>query len=150
MAHLLDPEIIGKLKEFQKGELDLQSFQKWISVHSDQLRLFLAPDVLLCLKRGDKQKAMKAVVMVLPACSACAHIGDIGVFSSRQEHSACIARVKESVLRGVLKGIPRPKWFHASGHNLGADGYFECENCSAIWTLVEPEREDNGLWERLG
>jgi hypothetical protein len=150
MAHSLDPRIIEKLRDFQKGQVDLQSFQQWISVHSDQLRLGLAPGVLLNLKRGDKQKAMKAAAMALPACSDCGHLCDSGVFSSRQEHSACAAQVKESVRKGTLKGIPRPNWFRASPHNLGADGYFECGNCSAIWTLVEPEREDNGLWERIG
>lgn len=149
MAQISDSEFIDKLREFQRGSVDLLSFQQWIELHYDQLTPLVAPGALLKLRRGDKQKALKAVGQLLPSCPDCAQLCEGRVFSSREEHGVCAARVEDSLRAGTLKRIQRPDWFHPSELHFGADGYFECTMCGTIWTLVEPEREDNGLWERL-
>lgn len=86
---------------------------------------------------------------LLPSCSNCRDICKEGIFLTRQEHAACVSNVSQAVSNGTLKPIPRPEWFRPSDKHFGADGYFKCNTCDAVWTLVTPEREDNGLWERI-
>ena len=65
------------------------------------------------------------------------------------EQLAYSSRVDVALSSGELVRIKRPQWLQHGGTQLGADAYFECKFCGAIWTLVEPERQDNGMWQRI-
>jgi hypothetical protein len=93
--------------------------------------------------------AAPSLFLLLPACIECQNLCQEGTFWSRHEQGKCPAQIVNSVQKGYLRKISRPEWVHSGGTHFGADAYFECTICSAIWTMVEPEREDNGLWERL-
>lgn len=144
-----DETFVANLRKFRRGDIDLPSFQDWIARQSTNLSLMVPTGVLLKLRRGDKEKAMRAVARLLPACAYCGQMPAVGVFTSREQHSTYASWVTQAVRNGTFKPIPRPDWLHSTQQHFGADGYFQCTNCGSLWTLVEPEREDNGLWERL-
>lgn len=142
-------KFIAELKRFQNRTIDLASFQKWISDNFDDLEGLSSPGLLMRLKRGGEQQAMRAVVSILPSCSACSDICKVGAFIIRQEHSTCLSQIAQAVQKGTLVQIARPDWFKTDDKHFGPDGYYKCNICDAVWTLVLPEREDNGLWERI-
>jgi hypothetical protein len=149
MKNISDPELIVELKNFQSGITDLINFQIWIGTKYDHLRSLIPPGILLKLRRGTEEQVMKAIASLLPPCAVCGEICSEGNFLTRQNYLECMPRIEQSIRNGLLVQIPRPRWFHAGDKHFGADGYFKCTACNAIWTFVMPEREDNGLWERL-
>lgn len=149
MEKTLDPQILEKMMRFRNGELELTAFQNFITMNIAQLKPVVPPGVMLKLRRGDKQTVIKAVAIVFPNCSLCEALCDVGHFTSRQAQSSCEARVYDSFQRGDIQRVSRPEWFNPTQAHFGADGYFSCTRCGSIWNMVEPEREDNGLWGRI-
>ena len=94
---------------------------------------------------GDAQ-TMKSVVALSLSCSNCRDICERGAFSTRQEFTACASRVAHAAQNGTLISVPRPDWFRPDNKHFAPDGYYRCNSCDTVWTLVLPGREDNGLW----
>lgn len=149
MKNDINSRFIVEMKRLQSGAADLSAFQTWISNNYQDLRELTSPGLLIKLKRGGEQQTMKAVMALLPSCSNCRGICEGGNFLTRQEHTACASRVAQAAQNGTLKQVPRPDWFQPDDKHFGPDGYYKCNICDAVWTLVLPEREDNGLWERI-
>lgn len=145
----MNSRFIVELKKFQSRATDLSTFQKWISDNYQGLGAFASPGLLIKLKRGGERKVMEAVMALLPSCSNCRDICEGGPFLTRKEYADCASCVAQATQNGMLTKVGRPAWFQPDGEHFGADGYYKCNICSAVWTLVLPEREDNGLWERI-
>lgn len=149
MQAIMDQTTQQKLLDFRGGLVDLGSLHKWADENQEKLRTHMSPGLLLKLRKGNATQVMGIVASIVPACQVCSGINPVGVFSSRQDHARCAQHVDAAMTSGALKRIRIPSWFQAAHSQLGADAYFECTCCGSIWTLVEPERQDHGLWERL-
>jgi hypothetical protein len=149
MNENIDSALIAELKRLRSGAIDLPSFQRWLSEDQQKLGQSVSSGILLKLKRGDERQAMKAAETLLPTCVKCRDICKHGGFLTRQEYALCASQVARAVENSTLTAIARPRWFYSDDKHYGADGYFKCNTCDAFWTLVAPEREDNGLWERI-
>lgn len=145
----ITPNAIDRFLEFRSNPIDLNSFHNWIKASHAELLTHLSPGILLKLTRGDTAKVLITISKILPACSNCADICKEGAFANRSEHVSCASRVDLAILDGYLERIKKPSWVGQDNFQLGADAYYKCSSCGSIWTLVEPERQDNGLWERL-
>lgn len=116
---------------------------------ADALDKQLSPGVRLKLRRGSLQDLMAIATKILPGCAHCSSLYPETTFSSRAEQARCAQVVDAALSRGILKRIARPAWMVPDTTQLGADAYFICATCGAIWTLVEPEQHCHGLWFRM-
>jgi hypothetical protein len=142
-------QLAERLRALRAEPRELASFQVWVKANRSVLSTEMSPGNLLKLSHGNMAKVMEALVNLLPDCTRCGRICQPGPFASRIEHAECASLVDSAVNDEVLLRVKRPGWVLLDQRQLGADAYFECRNCGALWTLVEPERQDNGLWERL-
>lgn len=149
MKTLLDNDIYEKFVNFRRGMINLGVFQRWVEENRERLAEQIAAGILLKLRRGDLQKAMASLATLIPTCVKCRSICQAGPFMTRQDHAKCALNVDIVVKNGHLSQIPRPNWTPIDNSQLGADAYFICTGCGSVWTLVEPERQDNGTWQRL-
>lgn len=138
-----------KLREIREDPNKFGPFQVWMQSNEDALAGLISQGDLLRLKRGDLPRVMNALTRLLPSCSACGKLWPRGAFSSRADHQACAQRVDMALADGVLRRTDRPAWVLSDVSQFGSDAYYGCVNCGAHWILVEPEREDNGLWDRI-
>lgn len=145
----LSNDFEAALREVRSNPGMKDEFQKWVRAHNESLSNHLSQGVYLRLARGDIEKVMSSVAALLPGCSHCERICSQGAFDSRSEQHECERRVDAALQGGDLRRVKRPVWFNPHHSQLGSDGYFECVTCGSVWTLVEPERQDNGLWERI-
>lgn len=120
-----------------------------VEKNHDRLAMHISAGNFLKLRRGDTQKVMASIAVVLPACVKCGNICPAGPFITRQDHATCATNVDAAVKNGDLCRIPQPNWASIDNSQLGADAYFRCTGCGSVWTLVEPERQENGTSERL-
>ena len=140
-AHLLD---------FRKDPVSLHGLKAWLDQNQSEPDGILSPGILLKLRSTNIQKIMSAIAVLLPACTPhCDQVGVPTVFASRQEHSSYAKTVDGAISNGILKRVKSPNWLLPDNSQMGADAYFECGVGGAIWSLVEPERQDNGKWERI-
>lgn len=149
MKLLLDSDLHEEFAKFRQGNIDHGIFQQWVENNYDRLARHISVGNLLKLRRGDIRKAMASIATLLPSCGKCGNIYQAGPFTTRQDHATCASKVDLAMKNGELIRIPQPIWSPIDNSQLGADAYFECTGCGSIWTLVEPERQDNGTWERL-
>lgn len=149
MKSLLDIDLHEEFVNFRQGVIDLGIFQQWVEKNHDRLATHISAGTLLKLRRGDIRKVMASIAMLLPSCVKCGNICQAGPFTTRQDHATCASNVDVAMKNGVLSRIPQPNWSPIDSSQLGADAYFKCTSCGSVWTLVEPERQDNGTWERL-
>lgn len=149
MNNNLKFELVSELKSFRSGAIDASSFREWIVVNYKDLEPLISPGLLIKLKRGSEPQMRATVASLLPSCPNCRDICEEGSFLTREEYVTCTSKVTEAVRTGSLAPVGRPSWFNPEDKHFGADGYYKCNICEAMWTLVNPEREDNGLWERV-
>jgi hypothetical protein len=149
MKSLLDSDFQEEFVKFRQGAISLGVFQQWVERNYERLATQVSAGILLKLRRGNAQKVMASIAVLVPDCAKCGHICPRGPFTTRQEHAGCASKVEIAVKNGDLSRIPPPNWRPIDNSQLGADAYFECTACGSVWTLVEPERQDNGMWDRL-
>ena len=140
LCHLLD---------FRKAPVSLHGLKAWLDQNQSELAEILSPGILLKLRSNKIHKIMSAIAVLLPACTHCNQVGAPTIFASRQEHSSYAYRVDDAISNAILTRVKPPYWLLPDNSQMGADAYFECTVCGAIWSLVEPERQDNGKWERI-
>jgi hypothetical protein len=146
---MIDSKFIVELKRFRRREIDIFSFRKWMIDNYKNLQPVTPSGLLIKLKRGTELQAMTAIASILSSCQNCRDFCQKGIFLTRTEYAACASKVLEATKTGVLKQVARPAWFYSDDKHFGADAYYTCEICDSLWTLVTPEREDNGLWARI-
>jgi hypothetical protein len=149
MNALLDNDIHEELVNFRQGAINLGVFQHWVEKNHDRLAAQIPAGILLKLRRGDVRKIMASIAKLIPTCARCGQICQVGPFTTRQAHAKCASNVDAAVKNAVLSRIAQPNWVPIGNSQFGAAGYFKCTGCGSVWTLVEPERQDNGTWERL-
>lgn len=145
----ISKDLIDRLRAFRNAPLKQKDLRVWVRQERAQLDQQFAPGLVLKLCSRDLQSIMSSIAILVPACSKCAKTGEQKIFGSRIEQLAYSNRVDLALESGELVRIKRPQWFQHCSTQLGADAYFECKFCGAIWTLVEPERQDNGMWQRI-
>lgn len=145
----LEKDIADRLRAFRKEPINQDAFRDWVRKNHSRLAPQCAPGLILKLRSRDVQTIMSSIANLIPACSQCVQVGEQKIFESRAEQLSYARRVDATLNGGPLKRIKRPNWFQHDGAQLGPDGYFECTSCGAFWTLVEPERQYNGLWQRI-
>lgn len=138
-----------KIYELRASNIAVDDFHQWVIDSSETLSKGVPKGILLKLKRGDMSQILDASKTVIPACLSCSSLFKEGEFSDRAEHLSCANIVAQAITTGLLNRVARPIWFKPNSNQLGADAYFECSSCCALWTLVEPERQYCGLWERV-
>jgi hypothetical protein len=149
MKSLLDSDLHDEFVNFRQGVIGLDIFQQWVEKNHDRLATHISAGNLLKLRRGDIHKVMASIAKVLPSCIKCGNICQAGPFTTRHDHATCASNVEMALKNGEISRIPLPSWAPIDNSQLGADAYFKCMGCGSVWTLVEPERQDNGTWERL-
>jgi hypothetical protein len=142
-------KFLCQLLAFRRNPVSPRGLIAWLDRNQSELAGILSPGILLKLRSNNIQKIMSAIAVLLPACTHCDQVGAPTIFASRQEHSSYAKRVDGAISNGILKRVKSPNWLLPDNSQMGADAYFECAVCGAIWSLVEPERQDNGKWERI-
>lgn len=145
----IEIELIEKLRRFRDDPTELGSLQYWLKININEIERLISPGVALKLCSRDIQKVMSAIVSIVPPCSICGSIARPRAFTLRQEHRFVALHVEQAILGGFLSRIKSPAWLNNDDLEHAADAYFNCGSCGAIWTLVEPEREYTGQWQRL-
>jgi hypothetical protein len=138
-----------KLIALREGGLSVSSFHDWLNNSDNQSIHLIAKGMLLKLKRGDMNKIMSVAAVIVPCCEKCNVIYRLGEFKSRKEYSICESSVEKALSSHILSPSIKPIWYEPSKGQLGADSYYKCTKCGAVWNLVLPERHCNGLWDRV-
>lgn len=143
-------DFLKKILEFRLENIDLHFFQEWANLNSKILSDMKISDGLsLRLRRGDKQTVMKSIASILPPCKQCNALPPSIFFYNRQDQENVFLKINSFLKNGILNNISKPDWYHPDSKPFGADTYYICATCNSMWTLVQPEHEDNGCWQRI-
>lgn len=142
-------QLLIELKRLRDEARNLEKFRSWVFANTESLNLTIPPGYLLKLKRGEMQHVMRVSAALIPSCIDCRDLCEGGVLLTRQQSALCTSTVSKAMQLGFITPSHRPPWFAPRDIHFGADAYFKCRTCGALYTLVAPEGEDNGLWERF-
>jgi hypothetical protein len=145
----MDKDISGMLTAYREGSIDLAKFKMWIEAENPRIAAQSPRGQLLKLRHGNDYARMVAIARLLPSCEKCAMIGAPRQFASRQEYEVHSKRRDVLVASGTLRTITPPSWTCDSPPTAEAVMYYTCSTCGSIWVFGEPERAENGFWERL-
>lgn len=145
----ISEQLLIELKKLRDDTGELEKFRNWMRANAESLNLTISPGCLLRLKRGEMQHVMRVSAALIPSCIYCRDLCDKGVFLTRQQNALCTSTVSKAMQSGYVTPTRCPPWFAPPDIHFGADAYFKCRTCGALYTLVAPEGEDNGLWERF-
>jgi hypothetical protein len=145
----MDHDIPTMLDNYRADHVDDAQFNAWLQVEIARLDAQIPRGLLLKLKRGSKYVRMSAIGQLLPPCGQCALVGVPKKFESRSEYGDYSRRRDDVVSVGALVEIKPPAWANEGPGSPGAAMYYRCVSCGSLWAFVEPEREDNGSWNRL-
>jgi hypothetical protein len=135
--------------QLRSNLIDEGEFKDWVSSVSKDLSTEVSRGAMLKLKRGGKSEILEVSTLLFSACDQCLNLFPQGEFASRLEHSDCVKKVDAAISQGLLTRVDQPDWFKPSTNQIGSDAYYRCTSCGALWSLVEPERQYHGLWERI-
>lgn len=141
--------LFENLRELRRENINVEEFHQWMKTLNEESTRTVPKGILLKLKHGDMNKILSASKAILPSCLKCSAICKEHAFYDRSEHAACASAIDQALQAGILRRLAKPKWYVPSNTQPGADAYFACSFCGSIWNLVEPERQYNGLWERI-
>jgi hypothetical protein len=115
------------LRERQEDRSDENTFDK------------LIPDVGITGNNGKKMR-------VLPDFEAPGYYEDREIF---QAHESLLSDAED---RGRLRVIRKPRWYNETltrDQIAGAEAYYECRKCRAVWHVLLPERAFSGYIEKI-
>ena len=145
----VDKDISGMLAGYREGSIDLSKLKSWLEAEKSRIEEQLPRRQLLKLRHGNEDARMRAIGQLLPSCTRCTSVGELGRFTPRQEYDQYSRRRDASVAAGTLRVIPPPAWTKDGPQATNAVMYHQCSTCGAIWAFGEPERADDGFWTRL-
>ncbi|OXI96899.1 hypothetical protein CFB41_28090 [Burkholderia sp. AU33803] len=145
----MDQDIQQMLRRYRDQDIDLQQLRAWLDSERTRVDAQIPRGQLLKLKRGSEAQSNGAVAQLLPACGYCLSVGSPKQFVSRQEYQQYSQRRDAAVASGVLAEIAPPPFDSEGPGSAGSAMYYRCTRCHSIWVFVEPERADNGLWDRV-
>ena len=145
----VDQDIESMLRRYRDRDIDLRQLRVWLGNESARVEAQIPRGQLQKLKRGSEAQGNGVIAQLLPACDYCLGIGSAEQFVSRQEYQQYSQRRDVAVTNGVLAEIVPPPFDPEGQGAAGAATYYRCTRCHSIWVFVEPERAENGSWDRV-
>lgn len=145
----MEHDVLKMLAAYRDGQMSREDLIRWFDTQKATLSTQLPRSSFLQLRYASAYVAATALAKVLPACTNCSAICPQHIFSSWQEYKQCEGRVDHAEAVGTLLRMSPPAWAVDIPKGGGADGYYRCSKCGAVWGIVRPERQENGSWRRL-
>ncbi|MBY8603473.1 MAG: hypothetical protein IOC39_19230 [Burkholderia sp.] len=148
-VNAMDQDIQKMLRRYRDRDIDLQQLRVWLDNESARVEAQIPRGQLLKLRRGSEAQSNGVVAQLLPACEHCLGVGSPKQFVSRLEYQQYSQRRDAAVTSGVLAEIAPPPFDSEGPGSAGSAMYYRCTRCHSIWVFVEPERAENGSWNRV-
>ncbi|WP_241021075.1 hypothetical protein [Burkholderia sp. Ac-20344] len=145
----MNQDIQRMLRRYRNRDIDLQHLRVWLDNEGARVEAQVPRGQLLKLKRGSEAQSNGVVALLLPACAYCLRVGSPKQFVSRLEYQQYSQRRDTAVASGVLAEIAPPPFDSEGAGSAGSAMYYRCTRCHAIWVFVEPEKAENGSWNRV-
>ncbi|ORT88149.1 hypothetical protein B7G54_05950 [Burkholderia puraquae] len=145
----VDQDIQNMLRRYRERDIDLHQLRVWLDGERTRVDAQIPRGELLKLKRGSEAQSNYAIARLLPACIRCLGVGEPKAFVSRQEYQQYIHRRDAAIANGVLSEIPEPHFSSEGPDSTGSAMCCRCTFCRSIWVFVEPEKAENGSWNRI-
>lgn len=141
--------LADKIKSLRNSSISIDLFRDWVSDSGNEIEKYFSRGQLLKLRHADLAVVLDLSKKVLPACKRCSSIFNEGVFIDKVTHVVCVDSVIGAVGLGILEKIDRPSWYKIAEPHVGAAAYYKCNSCGSLWSIVEPERQYRGGWQRI-
>lgn len=141
-------ELIHKLKQLRVADISTNDFRKWF-IGKNDIEKIISRGFYLKLKKNDFKTMMHVLCLLSPSCNKCGNLYKIMVFENRKQQLKCLESIEIAEKQKTLIWIDKPYWYIPKDNQLGAEAFYKCNHCGAIWNLVEPEKQYNGLWNRV-
>ncbi|WP_230943306.1 hypothetical protein [Burkholderia cepacia] len=145
----MDQDIQDMFLRYRDRGVDLQQLRAWLDNQGARVEAQIPRGQLLKLRRGSEAQSNGAIAQLLPACTHCRGIGLSKQFVSRMEYQQYSQRRDAAVANGILTEIVPPLFDSEGSGSAGSAMYYRCSQCHSIWVFVEPERAENGSWNRI-
>lgn len=139
----------GMLADYRDGVVSREQLLQWLNANQPTVLAQISRGALLKLQHGNDYVAMTTLAKILPACAICSGVCTEQTFTSWSDYQQCVTRVDAAEVAAKVVRIKPPAWTYNAGSEVGADAYYRCSTCGAIWGLVRPEKQENGSWRRL-
>lgn len=133
----------------QEDPSSLSDFHAWVRANQSLIATDFSAGELLKLKRGSVQDVLRTMIRYRQPCLNCVNFPAAKNFESRMDFEISMKEIEKFVSIGIYRRIGRPLWFSSSGGYIGAEGFFKCTVCPAIWQISIPEKEENGSISRI-
>ena len=137
------------LSDYRDGHFSREQLLQWLDSEQTRVSAQISRGAILKLRHGTDYAAMTALAEILPVCTVCGAMCRERTFTSWSDYQQCVTRVDAAEAAGEIVRMKPLAWTYNVGSEAGADAYYRCSTCGAIWGLVRPEREENGSWRRL-
>ncbi|WP_346779084.1 hypothetical protein [Burkholderia sp. Tr-20390] len=144
----MDQDIQEMFRRYRDRDIDLQQLRVWLGNESARVEAQIPRGQLLKLRRGSEARSNGVIAQLLPACEYCLAVGSPKQFESRLEYQQYSQRRDTAVTSGVLADIAPPRFDSEGPGSAGSAMYYRCTRCHAIWAFVEPEKAEDGAWNR--
>ncbi|RBB38752.1 hypothetical protein DPV79_17505 [Burkholderia reimsis] len=146
---IMDQDIQNMLCRYRDRDIGLQQLRAWLDSQGARVEAQISRGQLLKLRRGSEAQSNGAVAQLLPACTHCLGIGLPKQFVSRTEYQQYSQRRDAALASGSLTEIAPPSFDSEGAGSAGSVMYYRCTHCHSIWAFVEPEKAENGSWNRV-
>lgn len=137
------------ISQLQKDPNSLQIFHSWIKKNNLLFQNEISAGELLRLKNGPMQEVLRIAIKFRLSCQYCKLFPTQKYFLCRSDFNSVMTCLEMLASQSVLARIKPPLWYSSNGNYTGAEGFFECKVCGAIWQVTIPEKEDNGSINRI-
>ncbi|WP_175959709.1 hypothetical protein [Burkholderia pyrrocinia] len=148
-VNVMDQDVQNMFRRYRDRDIDLQQLRAWLGSEGARVDAQIPRGLLLNLTRGSEAQSNGAVAQLLPACARCLSIGSPKQFVSRVEYQQYSQRRDAAVANGFLAEIAPPAFDFEGVGTAGSTMYHRCTDCHSIWAFVEPEKMENGSWNRI-
>jgi len=145
----MDRDIQNMLRRYREQDIDLHQLRVWLDGERTRVDAHIPRGEWLKLRRGSEAQSNGAIARLLPACMHCLGVGKPKAFASHHEYQQYAHRRDAAIANGVLSDIPQPHFSSEGPDSAGSAMYCRCTCCRAIWAFVEPEKAENGSWNRI-
>ncbi|WP_175873903.1 hypothetical protein [Burkholderia sp. BCC0397] len=134
---------------YRDRDINLQQLRAWLDHEGTRIEAKITRGQLLKLKRGGEAQSNGVIAQLLPACECCFGVGSPKQFVSRLEYQQYSQRRDAAVSSEVLVEVSSPPFDFDGLEAAGSAMYYCCARCHSIWVFIEPERMENGSWNRI-
>jgi hypothetical protein len=145
----MDQDIQNMLHRYRERDINLSQLRAWLDGEWTRVEAQIPRGQWLKLKRGSEAQTNGAIARLLPACLHCLSVGEPKQFASRLEFQQYSQSRDAAVAKGIFSEIPSPDFSFEEVGSAGSVMYYRCTQCRSFWSFVEPEREENGSWNRI-